>query len=69
MVTLQKIDEAANLWNKTKDSKYKEEWYKLIKEWCNGPYNTERRVVPISSSIKRDNGKHKISRSSWTNLL
>ena len=29
---LKKIDETANLWNKTKDSKYKEQWYKLLKE-------------------------------------
>ena len=26
-----KADELARLYNKTKDSKYKEEWYKLIK--------------------------------------
>jgi hypothetical protein len=26
-----KIDELANLWNKTKDPKYKDEWYKLYK--------------------------------------
>ena len=26
-----KLDELAKLYNKTKDPKYKEEWYKLIK--------------------------------------
>ena len=31
-MTLKKIDEAANLWNKTKDPKYKNEWYKLLKK-------------------------------------
>ena len=64
-----KIDELANLWNKTKDPKYKDAWYKHIKEWADGHDNTERRVIPISSGIKRDAKKYKISRSSWTNLL
>ena len=27
-----KIDQIANLWNKTKDPKYKNEWYKLIEK-------------------------------------
>ena len=36
MVTLQKIDEVAILWNKTKDPKYKDLWYKFIKEFANG---------------------------------
>ena len=27
------IDEAAIMWNKTKNLKYKSLWYKLIKEW------------------------------------
>ena len=29
-----KIDEVAILWKKTKDPKYKELWYKLIKEFA-----------------------------------
>ena len=36
---MQKIEEAARLWNKTKDPKYKEEWYKLVKEFANGSNN------------------------------
>ena len=31
---LDKINEAANMWNKTKDPKYKDLWYKLIKEFA-----------------------------------
>ena len=31
-----KIDEVAILWNKTKNPKYKDLWYKLIKEFANG---------------------------------
>ena len=28
-----KIDNAAIMWNKTKNPKYEDEWYRLIKEW------------------------------------
>jgi len=31
MNIIKKIDDAARNWNKTKDSKYKDEWYKLIR--------------------------------------
>ena len=39
---MDKIDEAANNWNKTKNPKYKHLWYRLIKEWANG-FNTIER--------------------------
>ena len=45
MVHTKKMDQIAILWNKTKDPKYKEEWYKLIKEFANGPNNLNRRTV------------------------
>ena len=61
MVSLKKIDEVANLWNKTRDPKYKEEWYKLIKEWVNGPHNIERWNVSVSSVNKADDGTYVIS--------
>ena len=32
---MEKINYAANMWNKTKKEKYKILWYKLIKEWAN----------------------------------
>jgi peptidyl-tRNA hydrolase len=32
---IEKINHAANMWNKTKDEKYKILWYQLIKEWAN----------------------------------
>tara|TARA_R100001082_G_scaffold11681_1_gene6310 strand:+ start:773 stop:964 length:192 start_codon:yes stop_codon:yes gene_type:complete len=35
-MTLKKIDSLANLWEKTKDPKYKDLWYKLVKEFANG---------------------------------
>ncbi len=58
MVNQKKIDNIANLWEKTKDPKYKDLWYKYIKEYVNGPNNIERRTVSIDSSVKTDNGKH-----------
>ena len=40
--TLQEINKLANLYNKTKDEKYKILWYKKIKEWSyvQNTYNT-----------------------------
>ena len=34
-MTQEKIDKIAILYNKTKDPKYKDLWYKLIKEYVN----------------------------------
>ena len=48
-----KIDEAARMWEKTKDPKYKEQWYKLIKEFANGPHNIERWNISVSSITKQ----------------
>ena len=49
-MTQERMDEVANLWEKTKDPKYKELWYKLIKEFANGSNNIKRRE---SNNIKR----------------
>ena len=46
---LKTIDDVANQWNKTKDPKQKDLWYKLIKEWANGPDNIKRRTVPTNT--------------------
>ena len=46
-------DELANLWNKTKDPKYKDLWYKLIEE-MHGLNNPERRTVSIDTSNQED---------------
>ena len=62
MAPLKKIDEAAKMWEKTKDPKYKDLWYKYIREFANGPNNIERRIVSIDSSVKTDNGKHIITK-------
>ena len=55
-----KIDDVAKLWEKTKDPKYKDLWYKYIKEFANGSNNIERRVVSINSSVKTDDGTYKV---------
>jgi hypothetical protein len=52
------IDRAAELWEKTRDPKYKDLWYKLVKEWANGPHNIKRRIVSVSSCHKTDDGTY-----------
>ena len=56
-MTLKKINEAANNWNKTKDPKDKDLWYKLVKEY--GLNNTKRWTISTDSSDKRNNGRNR----------
>jgi hypothetical protein len=60
MTTQKEIDEAANNYNKTKDPYYKDLWYKLVKEFANGPHNIKRRIVSISAINKADDGTYVI---------
>ena len=53
--TLQEIDKLANLYNKTKDDKYKILWYKKIKELANG--RTSTLSGSITSKVRWDNVK------------
>ena len=62
MVNQKKIDNIANLWEKTKDPKYKNLWYKYIKEYVNGPNNIKRRTVSTDSSHKTDDGWNSIDK-------
>ena len=55
-ITLKKIDDAANKWNKTKDPQYKDLWYKLIKEFADGSDYFKRRTVSINSVVKANDG-------------
>ena len=57
-LTLKKIDDIANLWNKTKDPKYKDLWYKYIKEWNDGSDYFKRRAISISSCHKANDGTY-----------
>ena len=59
--TLKTINDAAIQWEKTRDLKYKDLWYKLIKEYANGSHNTERWNVSVSSVNKADDGTYVIS--------
>ena len=66
---MQKIDEAAVMWNKTRDLKYRDLWYKLIEEFVNGIDNTDRRVVSFNNRRKRNVQGFNYSRKSYVNLL
>ena len=59
---MQKIDEVANLWEKTKDPKYKDEWYRLIRRFNDGLNIIERRVVSSSRSNERNDEGNNIVR-------
>ena len=54
---LKKIDDAAIMWNKTKDSKYRDLWYKLIKDNY-GTNNFRKRTLSINSCHKADDGTY-----------
>tara|TARA_Y100000114_G_scaffold132175_1_gene130788 strand:- start:275 stop:463 length:189 start_codon:yes stop_codon:yes gene_type:complete len=54
MTDQSKLDIIANLWNKTKNPKYKNLWYELIKEFTNGSYNIKRRPVSTYPSNKEN---------------
>ena len=58
-MSLKKIDEVAIRWNKTKDPKDKELWYKLIKEY--GLNNTKRWNVSSSSGNNRNVERHSVN--------
>ena len=59
------IDDVAKLWEKTKDPKYKDLWYKYIKEYANGINNTDRRNVSSSSSDERNDGRRIVSTKNY----
>ena len=58
MAPLKKIDEAAKMWEKTKDPKYKDQWYNLIKEFADGANNLERRTVSTDSRHEENDGRN-----------
>ena len=56
---MQEIDDAAKMWEKTKDPKYKDEWYKLIRRFNNGLNIIERRAIsPRGSDEGNDKGNN-----------
>ena len=56
---LNQINEAANNWHKTKDPRYKDQWYKLIKEFANGIDNIERWPLSTDSGNETDDGGYR----------
>ena len=54
-MTLEKINKVANLWEKTKNPKYKDLWYKLVKEFAN-----VQDVNNINTIVRRDNVTRRI---------
>ena len=42
---LQALDKTANLYNKTKQEKYKEKWYKLLRMYTNENTNDTNTVI------------------------
>ena len=54
---LKTIDDAAIMWNKTKDPKYKGLWYKLIKDNY-GTNNFRRRTLSINSCVENSDGTY-----------
>ena len=59
MVNQKKIDNIANLWEKTKDPKYKNLWYQLIREFSDGADNLEQRTVSTNSSREENDGRNR----------
>ena len=51
--TLKTIDNVWKQWDKTRDPKYKDLWFKLIKEWADGRNNIKRRAILSSPGDKR----------------
>ena len=62
LVMTKDLDNLANLWNKTKNPKYKKLWYKLVKEFANGSYNFKRRPISTDSSHKTDDGWNSVDK-------
>ena len=61
MTTQKKLDETAVKYNKTKDPKYKDQWYKLV-EKTYGLNTIKRRTLPTDSTIKTDYGWNSVDK-------
>ena len=58
---LNRIDKAANDYNRTKDKKYKKLWYQLVRS-IDGHNSFKRRNVPTTTSIKTDSGWNSVDK-------
>ena len=50
---LQALDKTANLYNKTKQEKYKEKWYKLLRMYANENTNDTNTVIQWDFSKRK----------------
>ena len=60
MVKTKHLDDIANKYNETKDSYYKNLWYKKVKEFANGADYFKRRTVSIDTSDETTDGWHRV---------
>ena len=51
---LQALDKTANLYNKTKQEKYKEKWYKLLRMYTNENTNDTNTVIQWDFSKRKN---------------
>ena len=54
------LDTIANLYQKTKDKKYKDLWYKKLEEVARGLDRTKRRNLSTGRSNETDDGTYKV---------
>ena len=53
MTTQQQIDQAAKNWEKTREERYKEEWYNLIRKW-NEEFNYYTKPRVYRNTIRKE---------------
>ena len=56
-----RIDQAANDYNRTKDKKYKKLWYQLVRS-IDGDHSLKRRTIPVTTSVKTDTGWNSVDK-------
>ena len=61
MTTQKELDEAAIMWNKTKDPYYKDLWYQLVRS-IDGHHSLKRRTIPTTTSVKTDPGWNSVDK-------
>ena len=60
MSLLEELDTIANLYQKTKDKKYEDLWYKKLKEVSRGLDRAKRRSLSSGRGNKTDDGTYKV---------
>ena len=65
MTTQDQLDKLANLYNKTKDPEYRDQWYRLVRGFYGRTSTLHDNILtePRRFSIKRSVGVHKVNKS------